>query len=257
VLHRKQSEGILCISQSAHAWVSGQIARHWGGGDFPGLSEEVCLAAELHDIGFLQWERSPVLNPATGLPYTFMEMPTREHLDIWTTGIQQMLRLGRYPALLVSMHFAFIRRTYKAGTEADRKLAQEWLDAQDALQTTLKTSLSNDFHYGPLLGEKAIRRDQQMVSAADWLSLLLCHGLKEEKSVPDVPAVNGTATLQLKPLDLTGSKVSIHPWPFRTDRVSLLVEGRHLLRTYQDQQEMREAIRSAAPLMVPIELVPG
>src|SRR5512146_2824430 len=107
MLNRPVSQGVVVISQPAHAWVSGQLARCWGNeqfGDFAPV-EEVCLAAEQHDLGFLAWEQAPTLNKKTGLPHTFMDMPTDAHLDIWSRGIQQMLDYGRYPALLVSLHF--------------------------------------------------------------------------------------------------------------------------------------------------------
>src|SRR5262245_57500634 len=104
MLHRAQAEGIIAITQPAHAWLSGQLARHWREEDFDGAIEEVCLAAEQHDIGFLAWEQSPTLNPQTGLPHTFMDMPCEMHLAIWTSSIHQMLRFGRYSALLVSRH---------------------------------------------------------------------------------------------------------------------------------------------------------
>src|SRR5690349_18079125 len=105
MLLRKAAEGVIAVSQPAHAWVSGQLARNWRQTDFIGVREEVCLAAEQHDIGFLGWEQSPTLNPSTGFPHTFMEMARAAHLEIWNRGIQQMQRFGRYPALLVSRHF--------------------------------------------------------------------------------------------------------------------------------------------------------
>ncbi len=50
---------MLLISQPAHAWVTGQMARQWGNEQFVTLMEEVCLAAEQHDIGFRSWEEAP------------------------------------------------------------------------------------------------------------------------------------------------------------------------------------------------------
>ncbi len=108
MLHRADEEGVIAISQPAHSWVAGQITRQWGNGEFFPVTEEVCLASEQHDIGYLEWERSPTLNPETGLPYTFLEMPRDLRLAIWTKGIQEMLRFGRYPALLVSMHYTWL-----------------------------------------------------------------------------------------------------------------------------------------------------
>src|SRR4051812_36104506 len=110
MLHRGEKEGIFIISQPAHAWVSGQLARHWSNAVFGGFApaEEVCLAAALHDIGFLAREQSPTFNPATGLPHSFLDLPVDLHLAIWSAGIQQLLGYGRYPTLLVSRHFTWL-----------------------------------------------------------------------------------------------------------------------------------------------------
>ncbi len=46
MLFREDPEGAIAISQPAHAWLTGQLARAWGNqqfGDFA-PSEEVCLA---------------------------------------------------------------------------------------------------------------------------------------------------------------------------------------------------------------------
>jgi hypothetical protein len=52
--------------------VSGQLARAWD--PRPEPYEAVCLAAEQHDVGMAQWDLLPTLNPASGLPTTFIEL---------------------------------------------------------------------------------------------------------------------------------------------------------------------------------------
>ena len=58
MLHRADPDGPIVITQPAHAWVSGQLAQAWGNEPFGDFAprEEVCLAAEQHDIGWLVWE---------------------------------------------------------------------------------------------------------------------------------------------------------------------------------------------------------
>src|SRR6266581_2346841 len=216
MLHRKDAEGLVVISQPAHAWVSGQLARNWGNAAFSEPMEAVCLAAEQHDIGFLAWEQSPTLNPATGLPHTFMEMPTAMHLEIWSTGIQRMLQFGRYAALLVSLHFTTLAKRKQAERAVkEKRLVDEFLAAQDALQASLLASLRHDSYYGQFAAAEIIRRNQQLVSLWDWMSLLLCHGLQERKVIEGVPAKDGIAALELVPQAGPASPVAIKPWPFR------------------------------------------
>jgi len=257
MLHRTDEQGIIAISQPAHAWVSGQLAKAWDSSMLVPVTEEVCLAAELHDVGFLQWERHPTLNPATGLPHTFMDMPREMHFEIWTTSIQQMLRFGRYPALLVSMHFTSLaRRNEREGTPAEKTALGQFLEQQEALQTTLRTSLSNDAYYGPTSTGDILRRNQTLVSPWDWMSLLLCHCLAEPKVIAEIPGALGHRSLTLTPLDRNGSRIAVGPWPFRPESVALVCEGRRLLQRYENEVQMRQAFRAAAPVVIHIELVP-
>src|SRR3954447_15129244 len=106
VLLRRDGDDVIAIGQPAHWWVSVQLARVWGNDRFGAVEpwEEVCLAAEQHDVGMADWERAPTLNPATGLPRSFMELELDEHLDIWWQAAPLVLPQSRYAAVLVSMH---------------------------------------------------------------------------------------------------------------------------------------------------------
>ena len=53
MLFRTEPSRVLAISQPTHAWISGQILRSWR----EALGETLMLAAEQHDIGWLDWER--------------------------------------------------------------------------------------------------------------------------------------------------------------------------------------------------------
>jgi Protein of unknown function (DUF3891) len=65
MLLRKDGPSVIAIPQPSHAWLSGQMARAWGHAHFtaPAPHEEVCLAAEQHDIGWQSWEEMPALVP--------------------------------------------------------------------------------------------------------------------------------------------------------------------------------------------------
>ena len=80
---REDDRGVLAIGQASHAWISGQLARAWGNERFGEIEprEEVCLAAEQHDVGMAAWDLEPTRNPATGLPHSFIEMPIATHIS--------------------------------------------------------------------------------------------------------------------------------------------------------------------------------
>ncbi len=90
MLFRSQPSGVLAISQPTHAWISGQILRAWQ----ENLGETLLLAAEQHDIGWLDWETEPTFNPSTGRPHLFREVGAATHAPMWTKGVQRARRLG-------------------------------------------------------------------------------------------------------------------------------------------------------------------
>jgi hypothetical protein len=77
--------GVLAISQPAHAWISGQILCAWQ----ENLGEALLLAAEQHDVGWLDWETEPTFDPKTGRPHLFREVGAATHAPMWAKGVQR------------------------------------------------------------------------------------------------------------------------------------------------------------------------
>ncbi len=259
MLHREhEQEGIVVISQPAHAWVAGQVAHHWGNDVFGDYKPEadVYIAAALHDIGYLNWEQAPSLNAESGLPYSFLELPAEARLTLWRKSIQKMMRYGRYPALLVSLHFTHLcERHRQFNSPHEFELEKKFLNEQAELQRTLVTSLQNDFYYAPNATNENIRRNARLVSLWDWISLSLCMGFEDERLVDNVPSAAGDLTLRMTVKDET--IVRFDPWPFQTEEpFQLVCEGRHLLKPCADVTKMHEALRAASPVTLKFDLVP-
>src|SRR5207248_10903549 len=106
--------GLNVMRQPAHAWVAGQLGRGWGDEHFREVApwEEVCLAADQHDRAHALWERAPTLNPQTGRPYSFLDMPTNMRLALVSSASALLLAQSRYAALLVSLHFTSLYEMY-------------------------------------------------------------------------------------------------------------------------------------------------
>ena len=260
MLLRKEAQGLIAISQPAHAWVSGQLARHWGNAQFGHFAppEEVYLAAALHDIGFLNWEQAPTLHPPTGLPHTFRNLPAGMHFELWSKSVVKMLRYGRYPALLVSLHFVHLcqkHHTLESREEVDLK--QAFINTQEAFQTTILNALKKDSYYAPFITPECLQRNRQLLAVWDWLSLTLCIDFEGEMILEGVPMANGCAPLSL--VKRGPSRILMHPWPFAhatpAQPVILTCEGRQLLGTFKDETRMQEALRAAAPVVIRMELV--
>lgn len=249
MLHRQEPAGLIVITQPTHAWIAGCLARAWGNEDFGSFApiQEVCLGAEQHDIGWLLWENSPTLNPKTGYPHSFRELPTQVHIDIWSGAKQLALPFGRYVALLVSLHGTglFERFTHWQQSPESSQIVQEFLKHEYAFQEKLTTSLENDPHYAQYAAPEIIKRDRALIAIWDLLSLALCHGLRSEQQFNQVPTASGETTVTLTPVNDNATEVKVAPWPFHQSEVTLVYEGRILREKFTDEIAMRTALADA------------
>lgn len=102
----------LLISQLEHARISGELASAWHADAFatPAVREQIIEMVFHHDDGWLEWERSPGVDPAEGRPRTFTEMPHSLALPIWRKSIEVCETIGPLAALTVAAHFSHLLR---------------------------------------------------------------------------------------------------------------------------------------------------
>lgn len=261
MLFRDDSEGPVSITQPAHAWVAGQLARAWGNRQFGSFApwEAVCLGAEQHDIGWLTWERTPTLNPQTGRPHSFMEVPTEVHVSLWSNAKQLALPFGRYVALLVSLHGVGLYERYRSWEKSPEstRIVQEFLSQEYVFQQELCIALRKDPYYAPYATPNAIAHNQRLVAVWDQLSLILCGGLEDKQQVQDVPIAAGKATLTLTPEAKNTAQVKVDPWPFQQPSVTLVYEGRRLQQTFTDEAAMQQALKHGPWMTMTTQLSPA
>ncbi len=250
MLHRQDSAGLIVITQPMHAWISGCLARAWGNDEFGNFApqEEVCLAAEQHDIGWLLWENAPTLNPKTGYPHNFMELPTAVHVGIWSGAKQLALPFGRYVALLVSLHGTGLYERFRSWQNAPKSTqeeVQEFLKHEKAFQEKLTISLLDDPYYAPYATPEVIGRNRSLVALWDSISLAVCMRLQREQQFDRVPTASGETTLTLTSVNDGFSQIKVSPWPFQQPEVKLVYEGRRLQESFTDETAMRSALVTA------------
>src|SRR5256885_15348044 len=115
---QEQGDHLIVIRQTDHAVLSGYFAREAGNENFalPQPLESFQLAATEHDNGWNEWELLPNIDPVTFLPYSFMSLPTQEHIDLYQRGNQRVVKVERYAGLLVSLHDARLDHRTRATT---------------------------------------------------------------------------------------------------------------------------------------------
>jgi Protein of unknown function (DUF3891) len=262
VLFRQDGEAVVAITQPAHAWLSGQIARAWGNETFapPSPRHEVCLGAELHDIGWLEWEAAPTFDPATGLPHEFRAVGAATHSRLWNRGVELARAYGRYPALLVSLHANTIYSTMvdvDAMPPSEAAIVRGFLAGQRAFQEAVRAALASDRHLGAHATPEALERNRLLVGAADRMSLAVCWGVGEDAHVPNAPTRTGnTCGLRLHARGGDREDLVVDPWPFAADQVELACEGVRLRGPYAGEAAMREALATAERVPVVATLRP-
>jgi hypothetical protein len=238
MLFRTEPSGVLAISQPTHAWISGQILRAWD----EALGKPLLLAAEQHDIGWLDWETAPSFNSHTGRPHLFREIGAAVHSPMWRQGVERALGAwGAHVALLVSRHGGVIYRRYTDRhriSEADAAAAQTYLETQAPLEAEWAKMLGLD--------AAALQKETMLVALSDTLSLAVCGELKTPLEVEAPNASGGTETLTLTerpghPFDLV-----LSPWPLRESLLTVEGEARPLpaTRRFADEAAMRTWLKS-------------
>src|SRR5260370_39353046 len=102
-----------------------------------------------------------------------MDLPTRLHLEIWSSGIQDMLLFGRYPALLVSLHFAAMCERHPVFDRLEEaRLKRDFLGDQTAVQSALLSSFRNHSYYAPFSRDDLITRHRPLLGPLGRLLLL-------------------------------------------------------------------------------------
>jgi hypothetical protein len=256
MLLRRDEQGVVAIGQAAHAWISGQLARAWGNPQFGPVEpwEEMCLAAEQHDIGMAAWDLEPTLNPETGLPHSFMEMPLATHIELWTAGPRRLITQSRYAALLVSMHGArlYERRDLDMLSSEDAQRVRDYLAQQHKLQEDLSAQLAGDPVTSPWTGTDLIRRNSALLWTWDLLSLALCLDWAPHtaRRVPTAAAEAADIALSA-PAPAT---MALDPWPFAAGSVEVHCDGVRLTGTYDSPAELQTALANAPRVTANFEL---
>jgi hypothetical protein len=253
----QQSDPIVLIRQTDHAYLSGFFAREFGNDFFvrPEPFNSFCLAASEHDNGWQEWELAPGVDPRTFTPYSFMTVPTEEHIFLYQRGIDRILKVDLYAGLLVVSHCMGLYDRARAtipGYSAkyvksqEQHLANDFVQRLRLQQLRLKVDLRNDAATKPFTDEKLIKANVQRMEALDRLSLYFCLGATEDASIEGVPMNDEGKEVDWEVRPVGNSQFTIHPYPFRRDPLQFAILARRIpKRRYADDLELQAVIAAA------------
>jgi hypothetical protein len=236
---QEQGDELILVRQTDHAVLSGFLAREWGNDLFkrPEPFESVRLAAAEHDNGWREWELKPRIDPRTRLPYSFMSLPTEEHIGLYQRGIERVAKIDRYAGILVSLHASQLydraRATipgysakYIKSTETE--LVNGFLQGLKLQQLRLKVDLRSDPATREFTQDKVLDANSRRLEALDRLSLYFCLNTPQEATMEAVPldAEGSEVDWELRPLE--GNTVSLAPYPFRKSPLAVSILTRRV-----------------------------
>jgi uncharacterized protein DUF3891 len=102
-------------------------------------------------------ERQPTLNPKSGLPHTFENIPISLHVELQKKSILELKAVSLYAALVTSLYFARAVGKYNPiKNHEDRQRIAEFLPEQKARQRNLLGSLRKDPYLRSACSDRAI-----------------------------------------------------------------------------------------------------
>jgi hypothetical protein len=264
-----QSSNLILIRQTDHAMLAGFFAREWGNELFtrPEPFNSFRMAAAEHDNGWNDWELLPRIDPATFSPYTFMSIPTTEHIELYKRGIDRIVHEDQYAALLVAMHTAGLydrARATMPGFSAkyvksnESQFVSEFVQRLRLQQLRLKVDLRGNAATKDFTDDKTLQMNLQRLEALDRLSLYFCLASPSEYTIDAVPKdyEGSEADWELRPQG--GQSVVVTPYPFRRDPLEISILARRIpKRRYSDDLDLQKTLAAAPYFAIQFTLSAG
>lgn len=253
--------GIRVVMQTDHQSQCGLIAGRWGNAQFarPEPWEPVVLAAEWHDEGWREWERTPGLQ-ADGAPRGFVAMDPADHMAIHRRSIAAASDRDAVTGMLVGMHCAGLvqRRMGLDGSMPDIEALPA--PAADLVRDEAEVRAAMEAQMGDAHDVAAWTwASYRVLQALDLLSLYLTWtGLEGDehwtlRRVPRTLSDQNGVAIAVSRVD--GETCTLDPWPLADDVVEAPVMARVIPdRAYGDAGDLQAALRAATPTPVPFRI---
>ncbi len=235
------------VLQTDHADVSAACARLWA--DRGARHASLVVAAERHDDGWAVWEQSPMMDPDTGRPLNFLDVPVPAHLAFYRAGIAAITDEDPYAGLLVSMHGAGIYR-HRYGTQPELKLsrADEVIDLVEAFVAEQETS--HPIRRDAIgVSEEERWADYHRLQVYDRFSLFFCLNDLEAGKRADVGGY------WLEPIG--EGRVRMDPYPFVSERADFTLLRHVLPKRRRTTDELRHELLGTPAERLEVTVEPG
>ncbi len=239
----------LAIMMYEHTALSHQFARAFGNSQFE-AADPLDLVAYIvlhHDAGWAEFDRDPVTDPATNLPYNLVGTPA-EYITV-TSRLSPDFNQRHHPysGLLSSMHsWGLYNGRYGLSKmvlidkipQQQRPLAEKMLEGELSRQKRLKDELSQDQTTAAWLDERHLFQNYKQLQFFDTLALYFnrTHPSERGELVYENVPINTQqdVTVTIRP---QGPGVyALSPYPFGAEGATFAYAGRLISPGQQDSR---------------------
>jgi Protein of unknown function (DUF3891) len=229
----------LAIMMHEHTALSGQFARAFGNDRFePARPHDLmCYVVSHHDEGWAEFDRDPVTDENSGLPYNLVETPA-EHITVTSRRSPDFNeRQHPYCGLVSSMHsWGLYNGRYGLSNLVlidriplqDRPLAERMLAGEIDRQKRLKAELARDPQSAGWIEQEHLFQNYKQLQFFDLLALYFNRmhpGQRGEQKFEHVPLHAGQdASVTIRPRERGVYEVS--PYPFAANCAEFAFSGR-------------------------------
>ncbi|MGA7487597.1 MAG: DUF3891 family protein [Xanthobacteraceae bacterium] len=231
----------LAVMMYEHTALCRQFAEAFGNRQFESLAplDLMIYVIAHHDAGWLQFDRDPVVDEKTGLPYNLVDTPP-EHITA-TSRLSPDFNQRHHPycGLISSMHsWGLYNGRYglsklvllDAIAAKDRPLADKMLNGELDRQKRLKAELGNDRETVGWLDERKVFQNYKQLQFIDTLALYFNRIHPGERRVQEFENVPMSAqqdvTVTIRP---AGTAIyALSPFPFAATGAQFAFAGRRV-----------------------------
>jgi hypothetical protein len=260
----------LAIMMHEHTDLSGQFSRAFGNEKFQPAEPADLLhhVVSHHDAGWSEFDKNPVTDERTGLPFNLVETPA-EYITVTSRRSPDFNeRQHAYCGLLSSMHsWGLYNGRYGLSSmvlinnipQRDRALAERMLEGELARQGRLKRELAADPETAAWLDEAHLFQNYKQLQFFDTLALYFNRvhpSERSEQTFQHVPrSAQDDTTVTIRP---RGKGIyELTPYPFAAQAAEFAFAGRPLRPHGQDTGGWSKILRETPTEWESFRLLPA
>jgi hypothetical protein len=237
---RQAGPDLLLISQPDHARLAATLVAAWRAHGLPSrpTRDIVLFATAHHDDGWRAEDAAPSVNPATGRPHDFVDLPADQRRAIWPRAVAHLSETSVYSAALVAQHALTIYRRFRSDPDWNAFFAAMEIERDRFFTAPPRPGGGGTPPDPPVDGRASFLEDYTTVRIGDLLSLLFCNDWHTTEGLDGYAMWMDHGTLRVAPDPFDGAAVA---FDIRARRVPA--------RRYQSASDLQDAI-AAAPFDV-------